>query len=125
MIFDRSRKFSAILNGKTLFQEIVVDLYLCVERSRINFVVFNQAQLKAELYSGIQEAFRNDLDVAGRRVILPSSFSGSPRNMVQLYQDSMAIVRELGKPLLFITMTANPRWEEAIAALFPHLDPAD
>ena len=32
--------------------------------------------------------------------------------MQQNYQDSMAIVREKGKPDLFITFTANPFWEE-------------
>jgi hypothetical protein len=32
--------------------------------------------------------------------------------MQQLYQDSMAIVRHFGKPVLFITFTANPNWIE-------------
>ncbi|RKP15857.1 hypothetical protein ROZALSC1DRAFT_31933, partial [Rozella allomycis CSF55] len=32
--------------------------------------------------------------------------------MLQLYQDSMAIVREFGKPDLFITVTCNPSWPE-------------
>ena len=32
--------------------------------------------------------------------------------MQQLYQDSMAIVREFGKPDLFITITCNPNWPE-------------
>ncbi|KAI7963142.1 hypothetical protein MJO28_001236 [Puccinia striiformis f. sp. tritici] len=125
MIFDRQDRFSAILNGKTLFQELLVDLYICVERSRLNFFRFNQAQIRAELYRGVQESFRDDLDVEGRRIILPSSFSGSPRNMLQLYQDAMAIVRAFGKPSLFITMTANPRWTEIIVTLFAHLAPAD
>ena len=34
------------------------------------------------------------------------------RNMLQLYQDAMAIVRKYGKPDLFITMTCNPKWRE-------------
>jgi hypothetical protein len=37
--------------------------------------------------------------------------------MAQLYQDSMAIVRQYGKPDLFITMTYNPKWEEIVSAL--------
>ena len=32
--------------------------------------------------------------------------------MLQLFQDSMAIVRHFGKPTLFITFTANPKWKE-------------
>ncbi|XP_053149091.1 uncharacterized protein LOC128343682 [Hemicordylus capensis] len=48
----------------------------------------------------------------GKTFILPSSFAGSPRNMLQNYQDAMAIVRKYGKPDLFITTTCNPRWKE-------------
>ncbi|PLW05337.1 hypothetical protein PCASD_25579 [Puccinia coronata f. sp. avenae] len=103
----------------------VSDIYLCVERSRLNFFRFNQAQIKANVYRGIREAFRDEVNIQGRRIILPSSFSGSPRNMLQLYQDLMASVRHFGKPSLFITMTANPRWPEIQAALQPHQTPSD
>lgn len=50
----------------------------------------------------------------GRRVILPSSFVGSPRDMNARYQDAMAIVRNCGKPDYFITMTCNPKWKVQI-----------
>ena len=56
---------------------------------------------------------------AGRRVVLPSSFTGGPRYMHQLYQDSMAIVRKKGKPDLFITFTCNPKWDEITNGLLP------
>ena len=39
--------------------------------------------------------------------------------MQQLFQDSMAIVRHFGRPTLFITFTANPKWEEITKALLP------
>ncbi|KAI7958734.1 hypothetical protein MJO28_002525 [Puccinia striiformis f. sp. tritici] len=93
MIFDRNNRFSAILNGKNLFQELLVDL--------------------------------DGVKVVGRRIILPSSFSGSPRNMKQLYQDAMALVRVFGRPSLFITMTANSYWPEVVAALKEHQIPSD
>ncbi|KAE9283341.1 hypothetical protein PR003_g27150 [Phytophthora rubi] len=48
----------------------------------------------------------------GKRVILPDSHVGGPRFMYKAYQDSMAIVREYGKPNDFVTMTCNPKWEE-------------
>jgi hypothetical protein len=48
----------------------------------------------------------------GKMVILPSTFIGSPRNMMQNYQDAMAIVSKFGKPDLFIIMTCNPKWRE-------------
>ncbi|CAG7722464.1 unnamed protein product [Allacma fusca] len=56
---------------------------------------------------------------AGKAVILPSSFMGSPRNMQQLYQDAMAMARKFGKPDLFLTMTTNPRWKEILENLLP------
>ena len=45
--------------------------------------------------------------------------------MHQLYQDSMAIVRAMGKPDLFITMTCNPNWSEILAELAPGQSQAD
>ena len=39
--------------------------------------------------------------------------------MRQNYQDAMAIVREMGKPDLFITFTSNPFWEEITRELEP------
>ena len=49
--------------------------------------------------------------------ILPSTHIGSERNMLQLYQDSMAICRAFHKPDIFLTMTANPNWVEIQEAL--------
>ncbi|KAI7947053.1 hypothetical protein MJO29_011580 [Puccinia striiformis f. sp. tritici] len=125
MIFDRNNRFSAILNGKNLFQELLVDLYICVERSRLDFYQFNQDKIRADCYKGILESFSDGVEVVGRRIILPSSFSGSPRNMKQLYQDAMALVRVFGRPSLFITMTANSYWPEVVAALKEHQIPSD
>ena len=39
--------------------------------------------------------------------------------MQQLYQDSMAIVRHFGRPTLFITFTANPKWKAIVDELLP------
>ena len=41
------------------------------------------------------------------------------------YLDGMAIVRSLGKPSLFITVTCNPAWEEVTEALLPGQRPED
>ncbi|POW04311.1 hypothetical protein PSTT_10476 [Puccinia striiformis] len=51
--------------------------------------------------------------------------SQDPRNMKQLYQDAMALVRVFGRPSLFITMTANSYWPEVVAALKEHQIPSD
>ena len=48
----------------------------------------------------------------GKKVILPSSFTGGGRYQHQLYQDAMGIVCCFGKPDFFITFTCNPHWKE-------------
>jgi hypothetical protein len=83
----------------------------------------NQSQFRADLYNGIADSMAQNDEVdgadLGRRIILPSSYTGGDRFMAQLYQDSMAIVRHFGKPSLFITMTANPQWKEFQDELLP------
>ena len=46
------------------------------------------------------------------KIILPSSFTGGPRYMINNYQDAMAICRAYGNPDLFITFTCNTKWPE-------------
>ncbi|GFQ76040.1 helitron_like_N domain-containing protein [Trichonephila clavata] len=48
----------------------------------------------------------------GQLIILPSSFTGSPRYMHERTQDAMTYVRNYGRPDLFITFTCNPAWPE-------------
>ncbi|KAL6739706.1 hypothetical protein Aduo_013131 [Ancylostoma duodenale] len=61
----------------------------------------------------------------GRNIILPASYTGSPRDMIAKYQDAMSIVARYGKPDLFITMTCNPQWKEIEETLFPGQTPSD
>ena len=72
-----------------LDQEYMVDCYATVEEQRLNYIRFHQAELRAERYSGVQDAVsRNDATTSniGRRIVLPSSHTGSPRYMVQAYK---------------------------------------
>src|SRR5439155_27208386 len=71
------------------------------------------------LYNELQDAMISGdrTTNVGQRIILPSSFTGSPQQMHKLYQDRMAIVRVFGKPDLFITITCNPKWPEIQNAL--------
>lgn len=38
---------------------------------------------------------------------------------MQAFQDSMAVVGQLGKPSLFITFTCNPKWDEIVRNIPP------
>ncbi|XP_029174600.1 uncharacterized protein LOC114943183 [Nylanderia fulva] len=89
----------------------------------------NQKQLRAETYQGLIDYLANTANNnnahIGKMIILPSTFVGSPRNMLQHYQDAMAIVRKNGKPDIFVTMTCNPNWREIKENLLPNQQPAD
>ena len=63
------------------------------------------------MYYGLKDVvLRGDTDpiTVGKRIVLPSSFTGSLRYMVQNYQDAMVICRWAGYPNLFLTFTCNP-----------------
>jgi hypothetical protein len=115
---DRNRPTNNTFTyGKRLYQEWVVDQYSKVEGQRLRWVRLNQTTLR---YKGMVDAMQQDganNTNFGRMVVLPATFTGSPRHMNQLYQDSMALVRKFGKPDLFITMMCNPNWPEILHEL--------
>jgi hypothetical protein len=114
---------------KRLFHEYIVDQYAKIEIGRIKYVKFHQSEIRAELYSGLLDAInkndKSDPKLIGKIIILPASFTGGPRQMMQLFQDAMAVVRCFGKPDLFITFTCNPNWIEILNELRPGEVPND
>ncbi|KAJ3707925.1 hypothetical protein LUZ61_011630 [Rhynchospora tenuis] len=117
-----------ILRSGRLLQQISVDMFACVDQSRVNYIHNNQASLRSDTYMNIRNAVI-DHDVygrnVGRRIILPPSHTGGPRYMFQNYQDAIAVCRHLGPPHLFITFTCNPAWPEITRNLFPGQQPSD
>ena len=111
-----------------LFHQYLVDMFAKVEQQRLNYIKCNQQKIRVDLCSGLADTISagdsNPRDV-GCKVILPSSFTGSPRQMFELYQDSMSIVRKYGKPDLFITFTCNRKWIEISSALIGNLKATD
>ena len=119
----RSNEFSAIHRAGKLLQQYIVDAYVKTEAQRLAYYATHQAQLRVDSYKGLMDHIYHQASThnasVGRIVILPSTFSGSPRNMQQEYQDAMAIVSAMGKPDLFLTMTCNPKWREIQDNLLP------
>ncbi|GJV66230.1 helicase [Tanacetum coccineum] len=75
----------------------------------------NQDILRVDLYHNVCDAVtRGDTNAAGlgKRIVLPHTFTGGPRYMMQNYQDAMVLCRAYGNPDLFITFTSNPKWPE-------------
>lgn len=119
----RPNQFSTLLRGGRLFCRYIVDMYASVDQNRLLYLQNHQPQLRASLYSGLEDAVGEgddnlDLNNVGSRTVLPSSYIGGPRNMSQCYQDSMAIARYFRKVDIFLTMTTNPEWEEIKGALY-------
>ena len=93
---------------RRLFHQYVVDMYSKIELNRLNYFRHNQAAIRADLYQNIKDAHSNNLGRKfGKRIVLPSTYKGCPRNLNILYQDAMAVIREYGKPDLFVTVTCN------------------
>lgn len=104
---------SLIHLGRSLFSQYLVDEYACIESERLNFIRCNQKKLRAENYIHLLDSVsRHDaapMSDVGQLVILPSSFTASPRWYHEKIQDAMTYVRHYGRPDLFITLTCNPR----------------
>ena len=137
-----------MLHGR-LTQEWIINNFLKIESDRLDYLQSEagQKKLRADKYKEVKKAKRLNrfviivmsiliccnvmiplmfvirLGQSGRHIVLPSSYRGSPRDNVQRYGDSMAIVRSLGKPHMFLTMTTNPKWKEIVSALPPGREP--
>ncbi|KAL7598971.1 hypothetical protein Lser_V15G23940 [Lactuca serriola] len=119
----RSNMFSLLLCGGRLFQQYIVDAYICVEQNRLDYVQNHQEQLRSEYVSGVYDALsRGDSEgrFIGRRIFLPASFVGGPRYMYKHYQDALAICRIYGNPQYFVTFTCNVKWPEIVRYMDTH-----
>ena len=112
-----------LLHGRRLYQEWQLCGYTMIENQRLRYLMQNQATLRADTYQNVREAietrsniqdsmYHNEAENTIGRIILPSSYTGSPRYYNEKFQDAMAILRKYHKPDLFITMTCNPQWPE-------------
>ncbi|XP_074271087.1 uncharacterized protein LOC141595011 [Silene latifolia] len=104
-----------LLRTGRCFQQYVVDMYVKIENTRLDYFRNNQETIRAELYQGILDtvgAGEHRAANIGKRVILPPTFLGGPRDMKKRYLNSMALVHRFGKPDLFVTMTCNANWPE-------------
>ncbi|XP_052620949.1 uncharacterized protein LOC111908283 [Lactuca sativa] len=93
-IQDRDHSFSLILNSKRLFQQFLVDVYIMMETERLHYIRRQQHVLRCESYENLcnQKAQgTTNISNVGQRVILPSSFTGGARYMLQNYLDAMSL----------------------------------
>ncbi|XP_071930166.1 uncharacterized protein [Coffea arabica] len=106
---------SNLLHISRLLQQYSVDTYVKLETSRLEFYRSRQNKLRTEAYQGLLATTANgETNGAnvGKRIILPASFIGGPRDMHRRYMDAMELVQRYGKPDIFLTITCNPSWPE-------------
>ncbi|XP_073307171.1 uncharacterized protein [Primulina huaijiensis] len=119
---DNDRSF--LLHIGRLLQQYIVDMYIKIETSRLEFFRTSDMQnrLRNEVYNGLLDSITQGCEIGvdiGKRVILPTSFIGGPRDMRKRYMDAIALVQRYGKPDIFLTMTSNPNWPEIKALCLP------
>ena len=100
-IQDRANQFSLLLNAQKLFQQFVVDAYTMIESARLAYIKTQQPKLRSQTFKNLNqsvESGESDASNCGKRIFLPSSFTGGARYMMQKYLDAMAICKAVGYP---------------------------
>ena len=109
--------------------------YLTHTFARINLQRVNRTNtpdmqdrvLRRSLYHHVREARALNPSVTGKDVgtpsVLPSTVTGSKRQMNELFMDAMALMAAKGAPSLFLTMTMNPKDADLLSSILhttPH-----
>lgn len=109
-----SQILTTLLSGR-LLQQFLVDMYIKIESTRLDYIRANQDTIRADLYQGIVGSVTSGKTRAsniGKRIVLPASFISGPQDMKRRYLDAMTLVQRYGKPDIYLTMTCNPSWPE-------------
>jgi hypothetical protein len=94
-LFVHHGEAQTLFKAGKLFQQYLVDMWAVTEQSRLRWFLMNQNNLHAELYHQMADTYAgldNDLNPAdmGKKVILPATFTGSTRDMMENLQNSLA-----------------------------------
>ena len=116
----RPQQHVSLCHFGKLSQEYVIDMWLKIESNRLNYIKFNQKDLRGSTLPDDRpddEPVGND---EGRSfVYLPPSFTGGKRYYRRKFLDGVNVANVIGAGTLLVTMTANPNWPEIVEALEP------
>nr|XP_043633322.1 uncharacterized protein LOC122604498 [Erigeron canadensis] len=88
MLQIRPKSGSLLLFAKKLLHQFMVDAYTMIESERLSYIKTQQKKLHTETYKNLTAAVENGNDEgssSGKRIFLPSSFTGGARYMMQKY----------------------------------------
>ncbi|GJZ73801.1 putative PIF1 DNA helicase/replication protein A1-like protein [Tanacetum coccineum] len=111
--FTPTNRKTRVSMREWLFQQFMVDGYTMVESERMTFIRIKQKELRYETYTRLASlASTSDGSrvVHRKKYVLPATFTGSPRYMLQNYLDDMSICKFYGYTDPFITFTCNASW---------------
>ncbi|XP_076898142.1 uncharacterized protein LOC143551635 [Bidens hawaiensis] len=128
-IQDRPNKFSVTLNGRRLFQQMLVDEYTMIEAQRLHYIRAKQHDLRCDTYEslrGIQSTGNTDLStVEVKRFLKDTTLKSKDRpdilcRLFKLKLDSM--IKELKEKSLFGKVQAEKRVPQAHICMFMHAE---
>jgi hypothetical protein len=104
------------LCGK-LSLEFMCDVWSSIECRNLSYLSTStiQSQFRSSRFSAIMDQLRGDggkMHQIGAPMLLPATFTGSPRWYHALFLDALALPTAFHLPDLFITVTCNPEWPE-------------
>ena len=97
----REHNQSILLHGDRLLQQYIVDMYIKLETSRLDFFRNKQHEIRVILYQEIVDSVHTgetQSNKVGRQIVLPASFIGEHKNICKRYMNAMASVQRFGKP---------------------------
>ncbi|XP_073136846.1 uncharacterized protein [Henckelia pumila] len=117
----RNNSPSVLLYSRRLFQQYAVDMYIKLEMTRLDYYRNNQAELRSEYYQRIVDSIncgQNRGSEIGKRIVLPASFIGGPRDMRRRYLDAMTLDRPDLTSRVFRAKVQDLKKEITLKAVF-------
>ena len=108
---DKEKYSNHLHKSSRLMQEYACAEYYKLERQRLKWIEEHQQEIHADKYMNVKASIEAGETEFDEVKVLPNSYPGSRRWYEDKFGDGMAISREFGKPHLFITITANAKWE--------------
>ena len=84
---NKPTQYNHIIQGRRLYQQFVVDMWAINENSKLTYFKFNQAQIRADPYSEVQQSVAKGTVASSGSTVLPTSFSYGDRWYNNAYKD--------------------------------------
>lgn len=113
----RRREASLIHSCGKLSLEFMCDVWSSIECRNLSYLSTStmQSQFRSSRFCAVMDQLHTDksnMHKIGAPMLLPATFTGSPRWYHALFLDALALPSAYHLPDLFVTITCNPEWPE-------------